>query len=39
MWIAYQVDVPPGAVIATLGGATFAAVALVRRYRMAPRPT
>jgi manganese/iron transport system permease protein len=31
LWIAYQLDVPPGAAIALLGGAGFALVAVARR--------
>jgi manganese/iron transport system permease protein len=30
LWIAYQLDVPPGAAIAALGGAVFAVAAVVR---------
>jgi ABC-type Mn2+/Zn2+ transport system permease subunit len=30
LWLAYELDVPPGAAIATLGGAVFALVALAR---------
>jgi ABC-type Mn2+/Zn2+ transport system permease subunit len=30
LWIAYQLDVPPGAAIATLGGAVFAFAAMLR---------
>jgi manganese/iron transport system permease protein len=36
LWIAYQLDVPPGAAIAALGGAVFAAAAAARAARGLP---
>ena len=36
LWIAYQIDVPPGAAIATLGGIGFAAVAAGNQLRRGP---
>lgn len=37
LWIAYQLDVPPGAAIATLGGSAFALAAVGHRLREAGR--
>ena len=37
MWLAFQVDAPPGAAIAVLGGAVFALVAVARALLRRPR--
>jgi ABC-type Mn2+/Zn2+ transport system permease subunit len=33
LWIAYQLDVPPGAAIAALGGTVFAVAAVAQELR------